>query len=241
MLKTRGKKFGRWGGFFFILLVAQACVNFRTLSPEERQARLDRGEILNYLKPIPNTRLTIGEAQAIIDAPPQRLWNAITDYNRQSEIAPRTRSVKITKIENNTAWVDLVLNAPWPLHDAAFTLKVDHDKKELKTHWNLVEGNIKESYGSWDIDPVPGNPNISLVTYTLLYDDGRALPRWIVGSFSKKAVKEYIEVMREHVNDAVYDRPIYAISILDSGSAVPKVENATSSPEFDDETKRILR
>lgn len=233
--------FGKWNGIFVIVLVAQACVNFRTLSPEERQVRLERGEILNYLKPIPNTRLTIGEAQAIIAASPQRLWNAITDYNRQSEIAPRTRSVKITKIENNTTWVDLVLNAPWPLHDAAFTLKVEHDKKELKTHWNLVEGNIKESYGSWDIDPVPENPNVSLVTYTLLYDDGRALPRWIVGSFTKKAVKEYIEVMRQHVNDAVYDRPIYAISVLDARPAGPKIEPTHGNTDFDEETKNILR
>ena len=126
-----------------VLFLAQGCVNFRTLSPEQRRERLERGEILNYLKPIPNTRLTIGEAQAIIDAPPQRLWNAITDYNRQAEIAPRTRSGKITKIEHNTTWVDLVLNAPWPLNDAAFTLKVDHDKNEMKKQWNMVEGNIK--------------------------------------------------------------------------------------------------
>ena len=233
------------GLVFFIL--GTSCTNFRTYTETERENRLEKGEILSYLRKIEGTKLSIGEAQAIIDAPPARVWNMITDYNRQGEIGPRTKKIEIIRIEGNTVWVDMELNAPWPLEDARFTLNVNHDKKELRTNWNLIEGNIQESYGSWDLDPIPGEPNRTLAKYTLLYDDGRPLPKWIVNTFTRWGVHEIMSIVRKHVSDPVYDSPIYQISVLEPNkvpiqpefSQIPKEKPKKSL--MDEETKAILR
>lgn len=240
-----------------ILLIAlfafvSACSNFRTYTPEDRRSRLEDRQILSYLKNIEGTHLAIGEAQAIIDAPPRRVWNAVTDYNRQGEIGPHTKKIQITRVEGDTCWVDLILNAPWPLRDAEFTLKVDHDKRALRTNWSLVEGNIKQSYGSWDVDPLPSDPNRSLVTYTLLYDDGRPVPRWMVNSLTRQGVHKIMKLLRDHVHDPIYDKPVYSISVLDSspssnastelGAAGEAGKSGGSTDlKFDEETLEILR
>jgi ribosome-associated toxin RatA of RatAB toxin-antitoxin module len=237
----------------FCVAFVSACSNFRTYTEEERATRLHNGEILSYLKNIESTKLNIGESQAIIEASPARVWNAITDYNRQAEIGPRTKKIEITRIENDTAWVDLVLDAPWPMEDAVFTLKVDHDRELLRTDWSLVEGNIRESYGSWDIDPLPGKPNKCLATYTLLYDDGRPVPKWLVNTLTRQAVTQVMKILRAHVNDPIYDQPVYSLSTLNSsktsGSRFPSDSpgnTGSSGPsekeiKLDEETSEFLR
>ena len=235
-----------WAGFLVIFLAGfPSCANFRTYTETEKVEHLEKGEILSYLKKIEGTKLSIGEAQAIIEAPPARVWNMVTDYNRQDEFAPRTKEIEITKIMGNVVWVYMVLDAPWPLEDAKFTLKVLHDKEELRTNWNLVEGNIQESYGSWDLDPVPGKPNQTLAKYTLLYDDGRPIPKWIVNTFTRMAVKEIMVLVRQHVQDPEYDKPIYQISILNPSSTSLQFSHGPKKsgekPRLDEETQAILR
>lgn len=226
-----------------------ACANFRTYTDAERKQRLGRGEILSYLKRIEGTKLSIGESQAIVDAPPARVWNAVTDYNRQAEIGPHTKKIDITRIEGDTVWVEMELRAPFFMDDPKYTLKVDHNKKEMRTNWNLVQGNIRECYGSWDVDPVVGEPSRSLVTYTLLYDDGSAMPQFIINTYTRLAVKDVMQILRDHVHDPIYDRPVYSISVLDP-AAIQATQPAYGNGDdkvgsgkgrLDEETSEILR
>ena len=222
-----------------------ACGNFRTYTPQERSSRLQQGEILSYLKKVDGTKLSIAEAQAQIPASPERVWNIVTDYNAQEDLGPRTKMVQITKIEGDTVWVDLILDSPWPMRDAAFTLKVTHDRRDLQTNWTLEEGNIKDSYGSWNIDPDLKNPGQSIATYTLLYDDGSKMPRWLVDWVARRGVKKFMGIIRKEVGNPKYNRPVYSISRVITPKQAQKMEvgpqYSRPTEPLDQETLEILR
>jgi len=47
---------------------------------------------------------------------------------------------------------------PWPLNDRWILLEITHDDKAMRQTWKRLAGNIKEDYGMWKLDPLPGDP-----------------------------------------------------------------------------------
>jgi len=51
---------------------------------------------------------------------------------------------------------------PWPVNDRWVLLEISHHDQTLTQSWHRLAGNIKQDFGSWRLEPVPGNPGQTL-------------------------------------------------------------------------------
>jgi hypothetical protein len=47
---------------------------------------------------------------------------------------------------------------PWPVNDRWVLLEISHDDKTFTQNWHRLAGNIKQDFGTWHLEPMPGNP-----------------------------------------------------------------------------------
>ncbi len=152
----------------------------------EQEAKLERGEPVMREEQFTDEkghRVGRGVAYIVIDAPPERIWDVILDYDHYAEFYPNVHSAKITKKEGNHIYVHFVLNV---LGVLKVKYNVDHTfhKEANRLTWKMDQtkkNDFKETIGFWQIWQRPDGK--SLVCYSVYVETGR----WIPG-FVQKAV-----------------------------------------------------
>jgi ribosome-associated toxin RatA of RatAB toxin-antitoxin module len=101
----------------------------------------------------------------LVNAPPEKLWNAITDFEGYPKIVPSCASVKITQRYGNMVVVDFIVRVIkiGPIDITTdYTLRYNLKKpKRVDISW--VKGSVKNVSGYWEIIPVAGGKKSVMV------------------------------------------------------------------------------
>jgi ribosome-associated toxin RatA of RatAB toxin-antitoxin module len=166
---------------------------------ERVRSRLERGEIVIDTVPGTNGREE-NRARALIAAPIERVWDAITDYDRYKEFMPFTRESTVRRREGDTVlfYTELAV----PLKKVWYEIELKLDRPNWSTRWRLEDGSIEANEGSWQLERY--GEGETAAQYTLYVEIGVPLPAFLVNRFTKGSLSSLLQAVRERVGDRKY-------------------------------------
>ena len=180
---------------------------------EKQRIALDKGKILVHLKEIPGTPVKRARAIALVDAPPDKVFAAVTDYDSFPRFMPYCKKVRLQKREGERSWVRFELDFPWPIGDRHYVLQLTDRREEvsgrpvLASRWTYEpnSGNINDTYGSWEI--LGYGVSRSFVRYTVFTDPGGKIPHWARNMATEVAVPKVFKRLRKRVREKAANAP----------------------------------
>jgi ribosome-associated toxin RatA of RatAB toxin-antitoxin module len=164
------------------------------------RSRLERGEVVTELTDGPGGRRD-ARARALIAAPPEKVWEGITDYARYKEFMPFTTVSDVRRREGDTVWFYTELS--FPLKTINYEIKLKLDKPRWRVDWTLVDGNIKSNEGSWQLEPHADGKETYAV-YTVFVAAGFAIPGFVMSKLTQGSLPELLKVVRKRAGDTKY-------------------------------------
>ncbi len=147
--------------------------------PEQQpgfQEELGKGKLYVSALPISGMASRLGKVIGVVDAPVEDVWKVVVDYPTYKEYMPLVWESEIVKSQGNKADIRLQYEVK-PIPVKYWTiLRMSHNPQLFHIDWQQVEGNLKDTYGSWDLAPYPGpGGKRTKVTYQLYFEIGNAV------------------------------------------------------------------
>lgn len=171
-----------------------------TLSDDERQ-RLVAGECLTLVE-------DSGDAQhlrvvALIDAPLERVWQVVTDYDTMHQWFPDLKESKALSTDGNVIMMYGRSAAPFPIADrewkgtARKSCSMDKDDRFCVSSWEMVpgSGNVRRNEGRWHIQR--WSETQTLVLMENYIDPGLLLPDALLRTKMRKQLPAIISGLRK--------------------------------------------
>jgi ribosome-associated toxin RatA of RatAB toxin-antitoxin module len=165
------------------------------------KAALDRGEISVRSFPVAGYDVPRVVVQAVIEAPPSKVWEIIEDCNRYTERMSRIKAAKELERRGSKVICDVTIGLPFPISDLRATTESIHvvGPPTWSRTWTMLEGNYEKNDGSWVLTAFEGNPNRTLAIYTIHAIPHSAVPAWARQRAQRTSLPEVIERLREEV------------------------------------------
>src|SRR4051812_47063712 len=109
----------RW--FALIVLVALPAY-----AEDERRARLDKGDILTDMKDLPGSDLPEVTMTAVVDAPPEKLWEIISHCANYPRTMTRIKEAHELSREGDHVRCETIFDSPWPLPTLRSITRAQH-------------------------------------------------------------------------------------------------------------------
>lgn len=183
------------------------------------EAAKDNG-ITIYSREFPGSDVREMKAEGTIDAKPEEVWKAITDYANYKKTMPYTAEAKVLAEEEGGKIVYFYSRLDLPMVDNRdYVIKIvdTSDWKEgkgyLRSNWTLFDapkgdprhvdskdGVVRTpvNVGSWLVQP-QGDGNKTWVVYYIHSDPGGAVPKWIANKANGTAVPNVFAAIRKAV------------------------------------------
>lgn len=164
------------------------------LDPAVRD-RLARGEVLITVEPVPGSSVPAVRLQAMIDAPPERVWRLIDRCADYQETMPNVAASQELSRQDDRVRVRITVGMPFPLPNLVSVTDGVHTVipgEIYKREWQLVEGDYKHNSGSWTLTPFDGDPARTLVRYKVHAVPKIPVPQKLQQLAQKKALPKMI-------------------------------------------------
>jgi len=134
---------------------AQSTLSLQALEQGQVDIQLIKSSAQHYI-----------QAQGIFDAPPDKVWRALTDFKNYPRYYESIVKSEIRSQQGNQAQVYVKFNFPFPLEDLWVLNQYTLDPVNRRLSWKMLEGNLKDSdgSGSWTLSAHKGK---TLGTYRL--------------------------------------------------------------------------
>ena len=108
-------------------------------------------------------------ARAVMDVPPRKVWQIVSDCAHYKEHMPRVAASELLKQEGNVYTCKVTVSMPFPLSDLTGITRAVHEESAagMSRRWTLVSGDYKVNEGSWEVKPLDASGQSSLVIYTI--------------------------------------------------------------------------
>jgi ribosome-associated toxin RatA of RatAB toxin-antitoxin module len=90
-------------------------------------------------------------AIVLVNAPPQRVYEALLDHGRFSSFMPKVLTSQIEKSNAKTFDVRFVIDVPGP--DTDYTIRYVRDDAKLTLKGSWLKGDLKDSRWEWRVEP----------------------------------------------------------------------------------------
>jgi uncharacterized protein YndB with AHSA1/START domain len=153
-----------------------------------------------------------GMGRGVIEAPPERVFRALSDYAHWEEFMPFLERSAVQPQPDGAAVSEHVMNLPSPVGErryrVRFTQKVEEGPKKgtiWRIAWSYVpgSGNVDDHRGSWTLTAL--GPGKTLAVCRLFTDPGGLTPRWAVDRGTGKMLPWIFHGLRQHVRRSRYD------------------------------------
>jgi ribosome-associated toxin RatA of RatAB toxin-antitoxin module len=175
----------------------------RPLAPAAR-AQLERGEVLIETEVVPGSSLPRVCMDAMIDAPPERVWALINDTNGYTRTMPAVKRVEELSREQDgeleRVRVRLTVGMPFPLKDLTSITRAVHTVRPGEFYqraWELESGDYDANEGAWTLTPFEGDTRRTRVRYEVLAAPRIRIPGAVQKLAQKKALPKLIERLRK--------------------------------------------
>ena len=150
----------------------------------------------------------VREVRAVgeIDAPPEKVYAVVTDFEHYAEFMPYLEESKVIRRTDDEVVTWAIMNAPLvSRRDWVVRIKLNPTTKAGTTWTVSKEGGPPESDkavrlkindGSWTLDPLDGGKR-TRATYYLYTDPGGSIPSWIANKANTAVLPELFEVVRK--------------------------------------------
>ena len=128
----------------------------------------------------------------IIDAPADRVFDIIVDYDRYAEFLPEVKEARSADRRGNEVdvhyGIDLVKRIHYTLHMV--------EERPRSVRWSFVRGELmRDNKGSWTLEPTPDGK--TRATYTIEVGVGPLVPRTIVNMLVDQSLPKLLEAFKK--------------------------------------------
>ncbi len=169
--------------------------------PDNNGKIIDRSEdyIIRLIE-TPDTDIKTAEALFLVNAKPGVVFKAVTDFDHYPEFMPNI--VKVTSVNSNNKDKRYRFTLKVAIWNINYTLLLKSENKEdvYSLEWEYLEGDIKDTSGSWSIRKYEKENNYSLVFYRVRTDPGRFVPDWVADRLTTGSIPDLVEAVRKRSN-----------------------------------------
>jgi ribosome-associated toxin RatA of RatAB toxin-antitoxin module len=135
---------------------------------------------------------------AVVEAPPEKVWQVVSDCSRYKGRLPRVASAKLLEKSGKKHRCEVTIEMPFPLSNLTAVTEAIHEEDDrlLARRWRLVRGDYKFNFGSWEVRPFDDKRTKSLVTYTVHAEPNVPVPAFIRDKAQKTALPELMQRVR---------------------------------------------
>jgi coenzyme Q-binding protein COQ10 len=144
----------------------------------------------------PGSSIKTAEALFIIKGAPGAVYKIITDYEHYPEFMPNITKTKVLEKSALNTKCKFNLKVALINIEYSLTLKSSDNKLPYSVSWNFIEGDIKNTTGSWAI--YKEGPD-TLVLYSVHTEPGRLVPDWIANKLGTESIPDMITAIRKRV------------------------------------------
>lgn len=177
-----------------------------------------------FVRERPGGPVKEGLGKGVLDAPPCRVFQVLTDSDHLVEFMPYVKARIVKNAGRDWEYGCQYLDFPWPLWDRFVNFRVDRIQNyrnnacEYFLHWRKDETysctieEVKEAYGDARRDPVvpPTNEGYwhllpheggkkTLAYYYVFTDPGGNVPGWLKNLFVDDAIVRLFQAVRERI------------------------------------------
>jgi hypothetical protein len=171
--------------------------------------RLSAGEVLVTLRPTSDGGPREGIARGVIDAPPERVYRALTDWAHAEEWMPFVERSDATPQADGSVVSFQALDLPAPLGDRHYKIRAragitEGKSRVWRTRWSYVpgSGNVEDHRGSWELTAF-GNGRTLAICH-LYTDPGGSVPAWMMDRATRKSLPWIFNGLRQQVRRSRY-------------------------------------
>jgi len=167
----------------------------------------NRGKIVNQgqdyvvrMFDTPGSAIKTAEALFTVKASPDAIYKVVVDYGHYSEFMPNI--VKSSILEKSDLTTKCRFKLKIALFSVVYSLSFKSDISHLpySVTWNFIQGDIKDTTGSWLIDKE--GKSTSSVHYIVHTEPGRFVPGWIANKLSSESIHNMITAIRKRTENA---------------------------------------
>lgn len=140
---------------------------------------LESGAILESSQKVQGSRVMMGKALAIIDDVPEAIAYVILDVGAYKNYLPRVTESRLVKKAGWHTFGVFHTDLPWPVKDCWVYLKFtryDKPGRVFELKWWMINGTMKNYFGSAYIEPWDKSGKRSFINYQILAEPQTAAP-----------------------------------------------------------------
>jgi uncharacterized protein YndB with AHSA1/START domain len=135
-----------------------------------------------------------------IAAPPERVWDALVDFDRYHEWAPDLKEASVVSNDDEGRPRLVTFRAAAMGRSTSYTLAYDYADAPHQLTWRLDSGDIMRRLdGSYLLDAVAGDPNLTDVTYNLAVELVLPLPGFVKRRAEARIVHTALEELKNYL------------------------------------------
>jgi hypothetical protein len=182
----------------------------RELDPTPDEARrLAAGQVL--LDSRPGAGKAAEEiARGVIEAPPERVFSAVTDFAHYQEFMPFVRRSDAEPQADGSVVSFQALELPPPIGRRQYKIRAFVEREETprrvwRTHWAYIPGtgNVAGHHGSWTLVEFGSGKTLGICH--LFTDAGGAIPGWAMNLGTAETLPYIFSGLRQQVRRSRYD------------------------------------
>jgi hypothetical protein len=174
-------------------------------------ARLAAGEVLLESRPVPPRGLAEERGRGIVEAPPPRVFAALTDFAHYQEWVPFVKRSDARAMADGSVVSFQSLDLPFPLGKRYYRLSAriavegQGAARVWRTWWTYVpgSGNVADHYGWWVL--VPWGRDRTLAACALYTDPGGSTPAWALHRGTAQTMPYIFSGLRQQIHRSRYD------------------------------------
>jgi uncharacterized membrane protein len=138
--------------------------------------------------------------QMVVGASPARTWEVLTNFPDYPLWAHDLKSVTVLEHDEEGRGVLVAFRAAAMGRSTSYTLRYDYSQAPQVLAWELLEGDVTRKLdGSYQLDPVEGEPDRTEVTYHLTVDLVIPLPGFVKRRAEGRIMHTALRHLRDHL------------------------------------------
>lgn len=129
-------------------------------------------------------------AKVVIDAPPNVVWQSLTQYSQMKRVLPGYKKSTVLKSAGNVKTLDIGMKVSPILPAYNYTMRVTENRPQLRLDFNRIAGDFDSMKAHYKLAPTAGGKQ-TILTYGLTIDPGSNLPGQskVIRSNTEKTLK----------------------------------------------------
>ncbi len=114
-------------------------------------------------------------AKVVIDAPPNVVWQGLTQYNQMKNVLPGYKKSTVLKSVGNIKTLDIGVKVSPVLPAYNYTMRVIENRPQMRLDFTRISGDFDSLKAHYKLTPTAGGKQ-TILTYGLVIDPGMKLP-----------------------------------------------------------------